>query len=67
MRKFVALSVAPIMAASIALAGPADAATTATTSGLQLPDLTQIVNCTIGLVEQLLFTGRPAPDCFGVP
>ena len=66
MRKVVALSVAPVMAASIALAAPADAAPTAA-SGLQLPNLVQIVDCTVGLVEQLLFTGRPAPDCFGVP
>jgi hypothetical protein len=66
MRKLVALAVAPVVAGSIALAPAADAAT-ATSSSLQLPDVTQIVNCTIGLVEQLLFTGRPAPDCFGVP
>jgi hypothetical protein len=68
MRKLIALSIAPVMAASIALAPAAGAAPLAApTAALQLPNVVQIVDCTVALVEQLLLGGRPGSDCFGVP
>jgi hypothetical protein len=67
MRKLIALTVAPVIAAgtaaAIVFAPSADAATTLPTGA----DVEQIVNCTVALVDQLLFSGRPGSDCFGVP
>jgi hypothetical protein len=54
---------AATLAVGVCAPTPASAA-----SGLPIGvDIQQLVNCTIALVEQLLFSGRPGSDCFGVP
>jgi hypothetical protein len=63
--KLAVTSAATAAALAVGLCAPAPA------SALTLPpigaDVTAIVNCTIALVEQLVFSGRPGSDCFGVP
>jgi len=59
----IAAGTATVMAVGLGSPVSASAATTLPTGA----DLQAIVNCTIALVDQLLFSGRPGSDCFGVP
>lgn len=65
-RRVAVFAAATVAAMTVGVASPA----TASASGTTLPtgaDLQAIVNCTIALVDQLLLSGRPGSDCFGVP
>ena len=63
--KLAVASAATAATLAVGLCVPVEASAAAT-----LPtgaDVQQIVYCTIALVDQLLFSGRPGSDCFGVP